>query len=141
MLERLRQSLALRLAVQYALVFALASTLLFGVLYWFLAEALDNRERAALVKQTADFADAFERGSLGTLRARYESSPDIGSFFVRLIAPGDRPVFEKWPPDWVETQVQNVPLGAFTLQREFQTVRIPQNALRDYTIATKQWPG
>jgi signal transduction histidine kinase len=139
MLERLRQSLALRLAIQYALVFALGSTLLFGVLYWFLAEALDNHERAALIKQTGDFAEAFERGSIGMLRARYESSPDIGSFFVRLVGPDERAIFEKWPPGWVETQVQSVPLGAFTLQREVQTVRIPQNALRDYTIATKQW--
>ena len=44
MLERLRQSLALHLAAQYALVFALGSGALFGVLYWTLAESLNARE-------------------------------------------------------------------------------------------------
>src|SRR5690606_9055575 len=27
----------------------------------------------------------------------------------------------------------------FTYTREIQTLRVPQNALRDYTIATRQW--
>jgi len=34
MLERLRRSLAFRLAVQYSLVFALLAGSLFAVLYW-----------------------------------------------------------------------------------------------------------
>jgi signal transduction histidine kinase len=140
MLERLRQSLALRLAIQYALGFALGSTLLFGVLYWFLAEAFDARERASLVKQTEDLAATFERGAKAALRNRVESLPDTGSFFVRLIAPDDRAEFEKWPAGWIDTQVQSIPLGDLgTLRREIKTLRIPQNALRDYTIATKQW--
>ena len=63
MLDRLRQSLALRLAIQYAFVFALGAAMLFGILYWLLARALDARERAALVRQTQEFAAAFERGS------------------------------------------------------------------------------
>jgi hypothetical protein len=68
MLERLRQSLALRLAIQYALVFALGAAVLFGVLYWLLANALDARERAALIRQTEEFAASFERGSIAALR-------------------------------------------------------------------------
>src|SRR3954470_20031891 len=141
MLERLRQSLAFRLAIQYALVFALGSAALFGALYWLLAKALDQRERAALVRQTEDFAATFERGSIAALRARVDSdaSGNSRSFFVRLIRPDNIPVYEKWPTDWVETQIQKIPLGAFTYQREIETVRIPQNALQDYTIATRQW--
>jgi hypothetical protein len=46
MFKRLRQSLALWLAVQYALVFAASATILFGVLYWVLARALEERDQA-----------------------------------------------------------------------------------------------
>lgn len=143
MFERLRQSLALRLALQYAAVFAFCSALLFGALYWLLANALDQRERAALVRQTEELAGSFERGGLAALRTRADSdsSPNSRSFFVRLIRPDGVAVYEKWPVDWVETQVQQIPLGAFTYQREIQTLRLPQNALRDYTIATQRWPN
>ena len=143
MLERLRQSLALRLAIQYALVFALGAAVLFGVLYWLLANALDARERAALIRQTEEFAASFERGAIAALRARVDndSSPHARSFFVRLIRPDNVAVYEKWPADWIETQVQQIPVGALTLAREIQTLRIPQNALHDYTIATQQWPN
>jgi signal transduction histidine kinase len=141
MLERLRQSLALRLAIQYALVFACGAAVLFGVLYWLLANALDARERAALIRQTEEFAAAFERGSIAALRARVDndSSPNARSFFLRLIRPDNGAVYEKWPADWIETQVQQISIGPLTQTREIQTLRVPQNALRDYTIATRRW--
>jgi signal transduction histidine kinase len=143
MLERLRQSLALRLAIQYALVFALGAAVLFGVLYWLLARALDGRERAALVRQTEEFAAAFERGAMVGLRTRVDndSSPQARSAFVRLIGPDNNPLYQKLPNDWVETQVQRIPIGPFAFEQPIQTIRIPQNALRDYTIATRQWPN
>src|SRR5687768_17642396 len=143
MFERLRQSLALRLAIQYALVFALGAAVLFGVLYWLLANALDARERAALIRQTEEFVASFERGGIAALRARVDndSSPHARSFFVRLIRPDNDAVYEKWPDGWIETQVQQIPVGALTVAREIQTLRIPQNALRDYTIGTQRWPN
>ena len=143
MFERLRQSLALRLAIQSALVFALGAALLFSVLYWLLANAVDARERDALTRQAESLAAAFEQGGASALIARVNgaNSPDVRPFFVRLVGPGNVPVFEKWPPDWIETEIRRVPLGGFTLTQEVQTVRIPQDALRDYTIATRQWPS
>ncbi len=142
MLERVRQSLALRLAIQYALVFAFGAALLFGVLYWLLAEAFDARERAALVRQAEEFAAAYERGGPLALRSRVEndSTPNARAFFVRLIRPDNQPAYEKWPADWIETQVRQTPLGSFTYTEQINTLRIPQNALRDYTIATRKWP-
>ncbi|WP_414662283.1 HAMP domain-containing sensor histidine kinase [Horticoccus sp. 23ND18S-11] len=141
MLRRLRQSLALRLAFQYALVFAVGAALLFGVLYWLLADALDTRERAALIRQTEEFSEAFERGNIAALRARVDnnSSPNASAFFVRLMRPDGSAVYQKWPADWIETQIQQIPVGDLTVTREIQTLRLPQNALRDYTIATRQW--
>lgn len=142
----LRQSLALRLAVQYALVFALGAAVLFSVLYWLLANALDARERAALENRAEDIAAAYERGGPAGMSARLDSdsSPDIRSYFVRLLGPGDTAVFVKVPPDWIETQVQFLPVPrAFGIMatREVRTVRIPQNADRDYAIASRELPG
>ncbi len=139
MFDRVRQSLALRLALQYALVFACSAALLFGILYWLLARALDARERAALVRQTEELSLAFERGGIAALRTRADASPNANSFFVRLIRPDGSVFFQKWPDNWIETQIQQIPFGGFTFTQEIQTLRLPQNALLDYTIATRQW--
>jgi signal transduction histidine kinase len=137
------QSLALRLAIQYALVFALGAALLFGVLYWLLAEAFDARERAGLVRQAEEFAATFERGGPLALRNQVENDSAVAAraAFVRLIRLDGQPAYEKWPADWIETQVRQTPLGAFTYTEQINTLRIPQNALRDYTIATRKFPN
>ncbi len=95
-LPRLRESLALRLAAQYALVFALSSGILFGVLYWTLAESLNARELAGLERQVRSLADAFTRGSPVDVIARVKNnpSPEMSASFVRLIAP-DSSTFSK----------------------------------------------
>ena len=142
MFERLRQSLALRLAAQYALVFALSSGVLFGVLYWTLAESLDARELAGLERQVRSLADAFTRGAPVDVIARVKNnpSPEMSASFVRLIAPDSSTFFQKLPDDWIETQIKSIPFGPFTVNQEVRTERIPQTALRDYSIATYQWP-
>ena len=141
MLERLRQSLALRLALQYAAVFALSAGVLFGFLYWTLAESLNTRELAALEKQVRTVAKAFERGIPVDVVARVKNdlSPEMSASFVRLVGPANRVFFQKLPADWIETPVPALPFGPYTLNQEVRTERIPQNALRDYSIATFQW--
>ncbi len=59
------------------------------------------------------------------------------SFFVRVLAPNNETLFVVVPPDWVQTQVQSLPLDwGITATRQIQTVRIPQNALKDYAVAS-----
>ena len=140
MLERLRHSLALRLALQYALLFALGSGFLFGVLYWTLAGSLSARELGALEKQTRALAEEFARAPGDFIsRVKNNPSPEMAAAFVRIVAPNGTVQAEKFPNDWVETQVKSIPFGPFTLNQEVPTVRIPQNALRDYSIATFRW--
>ena len=146
MLERLRQSLAFRLALQYALVFALGAAVLFGVLYWVLATALEQREQAAVEGRAADFAAACQQGGVAALSALVHSdaSPDMRSLFVRLISPANVAVFVAAPPDWIETEVRRLPVPEWAgviAEQQTQTVRVPQDALRDYTIATHALPG
>ena len=145
MLDRLRQSLALRLAVQYALVFALCAAVLFGVLYWLLARALEQRDQAAVEHRAADFAETYQLGGVAALSSLVHSdtAPDVRSLFVRLISPAGVAVFVAAPADWIETEVKRFPVPdweGLIAEQKTSTVRVPQDALRDYTIATRQLP-
>ena len=145
MFDRLRQSLALRLAWQYALMFALCVAMLFGVLYWVLARSLERRDQEAVEQRADDFAAAYQLGGPAGLSAivHSDTAPDVRTLFVRLISPANGAVFVAAPPDWIETQVEQFPVpewAGVVAERKTQTVRVPQNALRDYTIASHPLP-
>jgi len=146
MFDRLRQSLALRLAWQYALMFALCVGVLFGVLYWRLARSLEQRDQEAVEHRAEDFAAAFEVGGPACLSAllHNDTAPDVRTLFVRLISSDNTAVFVAAPPDWIETQVEHIPVpewGGIITERKTQTVRVPQNAMRDYTVASHLLPN
>jgi len=141
MLERLRQSLAFRLALLYTVVFALVAGALFAVLYWELARALETREHAAVEQLAFQLGRAYDAAGAEGLRDRLNSAatPEVRSFFVRVIGPNGETSFAYVPPDWVQTRMQSLPFPAdwgITAMRKIQTIRIPQDALRDYTIAS-----
>ncbi|PTY01207.1 ATP-binding protein [Opitutus sp. ER46] len=137
MLERLRQSLAFRLAVQYALVFAVCAAVLFGVLYWILANSLEGRERQNAAKRAETFAAAYDAGGVILLKRAIDSIRDPQPYFVRIVNPDSTYDWVGAPPSWIETQVQQVPFGPFVLNRETPTLRLPTaNVLRDYAMAT-----
>lgn len=140
MLERLRQSLALRLALQHALVFALAAAGLFGVLYWLLADSLEAREQSAVERRAEIYAAAYNLGGIPLVKRQIDSerTPEVRPYFVRIVNQDNTFVWVGAPPDWVETQVEQIPFGLFTWNVPTQTVRVPQNALRDYAIASHQ---
>jgi signal transduction histidine kinase len=145
MFDQLRQSLALRLAWQYALMFALCVAMLFGVLYWVLARSLERRDQEAVERRADDFAAAYQNGGPAELSAMVHSdtAPDVRTLFVRLISPANGAVFVAAPPDWIETQVEQFPVPEWAgviAERKTQSVRVPQNALRDYTIASHPLP-
>jgi signal transduction histidine kinase len=137
--NRLRQSLAFRLAVQNTLVFALVSALMFSVLYWLLAGAWDARERAALDRRAEDFAGSYAEGGIAGVLLRINTDPpsETRPLFVRITRPDNLPIFTKWPDDWIESQVQQLLPG---WQIKQPIVRIPQNAERDYTFVSRKLP-
>jgi signal transduction histidine kinase len=146
MLERLRQSLAFRLAAIYSLVFALGTLALFGGLYWVLARSLERRERSVVEGLAQDFAQAYVQGGVSALRVRLDDtrSPDVRTAFVRLIGPAGDIVFGNLPPEWIDPRVQErvlAPTGWGNWQvQEVHSVRIPQNALRDFAVASVALP-
>jgi signal transduction histidine kinase len=145
MLEAARQSLAVRLAALYALVFAAGASALFGVLYLVLAHSLEERDRAAVEQRAEAYAQAYEQGGAFALRARLSAdpSPDARSLFVRLLGPDGSTVFASVPSDWVDPQVERhlVPdgWGGWSAQ-EIHSVRIPRDAARDLAVASRVLP-
>jgi signal transduction histidine kinase len=142
MLEAFRQSLAIRLAAIYSLVFAAGAAALFGILYWILAHSLEERDRAGVEQRAENYAQAYEQGGAMALRARLgaDPSPDARSLFVRLLAPDGSTLFATIPSDWVESQVERrlVPdgWGGWSAQ-EIHSVRIPRDAARDFALASR----
>jgi signal transduction histidine kinase len=139
MVDRVRQSLALRLAVQSSLVFALGAAAIFGALYWVLSAALENREREGVERRAEIYAAAYDLGGAALLRRQIENarSPEDRPYFSRLIERDGTSSWVSAPRDWIETQIEQVPLGPFTWERPTQTVRVPQNALRDFAFASR----
>jgi signal transduction histidine kinase len=142
MLESARQSLAVRLAALYALVFAAGASALFGILYFVLARSLEARDRAAVEQRAESYARAYEQGGAFALRSRLSAdpSPDARSLFVRLLGPDGSTVFASVPSDWVDPQVERhlVPdgWGGWSAQ-EIHSVRIPRDAARDLAVASR----
>jgi signal transduction histidine kinase len=142
MLESFRQSLAIRLAALYALVFAAGALALFGVLYWILGRSLEARDRAAVEQRAEIYARAYEHGGAFELRERLSSdtSPEARSLFVRLLGPDGVAVFASVPSDWLEPHVETrlVPDGwGGWSAREIHSVRIPRDAARDFAVASR----
>ena len=145
MLERFRQSLALRLAAFYTLAFAAGACVLFGVLYWVLGRALESRDREAVEHRVETFARAYEGGGPAALRAvlSTDDSPDMRSLFVRVLGPDGVASFAKVPSDWVGSTSQKamVPDGwGGWRPEEQQSVRIPQDEARDFAVASRALP-
>jgi signal transduction histidine kinase len=147
MLDRVRQSLALRLGLLYALIFAAGAAVVFALLYWVLAGALESRERAAVERKAEDYAQVYEQGGLAALRARIadeSGSPELGSLFVRIIGGDGAATFYRVPTDWVQTQAQQiiVPDGWGGWQTQaVRSVRVPRNAEKDFTVANRPLEG
>lgn len=136
-LATLRRSLALRLSVWFALVFAAGGAALFGGLYWFLTRTVGERERQVLVTKLQRYAGVYERDGLpGVQRAveRDTAMPEQRSLLVQILVGGRTLTFGRVPEDWVELRTEQVPLpgGRFSLEREVQVIRVPRDAERDF---------
>lgn len=137
------RSFAGRLSLGYALMSAGLSLVLFAILYWLLAGALEGREQAFLLKKLEEYSAVYLRGGTLALKAvveRDSGSPGETSLLVRLAANGREITFARVPQDWVglrDWQVQ-LPGGLGVWQGSEQVVRIPQDAQRDLAMVTRR---
>ena len=142
MLERFHQSLAFRLAALYALLFAAGAAIVFVVLYWTLAHALEARERSAVEQRVREYSALYELGGPAAVRSRLaaeQTSPEISSLLVRIIGQGGDTVFARVPSGWIEQQAKSilVPDGWGGWEPQVvRTVRVPRDAEKDFTVGS-----
>jgi len=143
MTARLRQSLALRLAVLYGVLFAFGAAVSFVALYLFLGDALEKRDKEDVERLAQSLAGVYNTGGPLALRARLaevQSESRTGSLFIRVVERDGNTLFALVPTDWIETQVQRIEVpgqpGSWESQ-EMQTVRVPQNAEKDFMVTAR----
>ncbi|MGH8017585.1 MAG: sensor histidine kinase [Opitutaceae bacterium] len=141
------RSLAVRLGLWNFVLSIVGAIGVLGGIYWLVAHTLDTREREALELRAEQFAVAFNRGGVGAVRAlleQREESPHVRSLFVRIVGRDGTATFAKTPPEWStdDGAAVLVPDGwGFLRPERMQTVRVPRDAQRDFTIVSRTLPN
>lgn len=140
---RLQRSLAVRLSVWFATLFAVGFTAIFALLYWTLARQLETRETEALEIRLQQYANVYAEAGLQGLRMRVaqdSQEPNVRSLFIRLVGREGDAIWGKIPADWIEEEARRVAVpdgwGGWT-QRRTYSVRVPQDAARDLALASR----
>jgi signal transduction histidine kinase len=138
--NRLRRSLALRLSLWFALLFALGFTAIFVLLYWTLGRELETRDYEALQLRLQQYTDIYEANGLQGLRERVaedSQGPHVRSLFIRLVGPNGGSVWGKIPPDWIESDVQRVAVPFGWVEQRNYKLRVPRDAEQDLTVVSR----
>ncbi len=138
--DRIRRSLALRLSLWFAALFAIGFGAIFAFLYWTLGRQLEARDYEALQLRLEQYADIYEASGLQGLRERVaedSQGPHVRSLFIRLVSPGGDSVWGKIPPDWIESDVQHVAVPFGWVEQRNYRLRVPRDAEQDLTVVSR----
>jgi len=102
-LERLRRRVGFRLSLWFVFLFLLSSAALFGLTYYLLAAAIQNRERILLEARLKDAGRLYAAGGIRALNDWVQTQPPKlqKMFFVRLVSGGNSVTLLNEPEDWV----------------------------------------
>lgn len=134
----LRRNIGVRLSLWYALIFTLSGVALLTLAYYLLAAAISSKDKEVLESRLKEVATVYEAGGLNTVRNWVRNQPQgvQQTLLVRLVNVFNNVVFVSAPIDWVT--VRDVPTGWEGHHRQVSTVRIPQSAERDFTLASAE---
>jgi signal transduction histidine kinase len=138
--DRFRRSLALRLSLWFAALFAIGFSAIFALLYWTLGRQLETRDYEALQLRLQQYADIYEANGLQGLRERVaedSEGPHVRSLFIRLVGPSGGSVWGKIPPDWIESDVQRVEVPFGWVEQRNYRLRVPRDAEQDLTVVSR----
>src|SRR2546426_7029200 len=136
LLDPLRRNIGVRLSLWYALIFTLCSAAVFTLAYYLLAAAIGSKDREVLEARLKEAAAICEGGGVSGLRNWVRSQPTAvqNSMFVKLVNLFDTVVFVSAPEDWLA--FRDVAAGREGYRGKVLFLRIPQNAERDFTLAS-----
>ena len=131
-----QRSVALRLSLWHALIFAGCSMVLFALAYYPLAAAVGRKDQEVLEAKLKEYAAIYHAGGPGSLQAalqREEMSGRERTLYVRLISLWNTITILSVPQDWIT--FKEVPTGWPGQRRQQQIFRLPKDAERDLMLA------
>lgn len=145
-LNRFRRSVAARLSLWFAVLFAAGFTAIFFLLYVLLGRQLESREVESLKLRLQQYSDIYEARGLVGMRERIaedSEAPNVRSLFVRLVGPRGNAVWGKIPPDWIDQDARRVAVpdgwGGWNV-RSVYSVRVPRDQRRDLVLVSSVLP-
>jgi signal transduction histidine kinase len=145
-LDPLRRSVAVRLSIGYAALFAIGFAVIFSLLYWLLGRQLEQREHEALRARLEQYAATYAARGLGGLQERVNEdsrAPTVRSLFIRLMS-ARGVIWASVPPDWIDQDAKRVAVpdgwGGWT-EKNVITVRVPRDEQADVAVASTALPG
>jgi len=139
LVETLRRSIGVRLGLWSAIVFALGSIGMLALAYYLLAAAVGNKDREVLQARIREFAAVYSNGGLSDLRHVIQREEgDQKNLFIRVVSPWNHVAFVLVPDEWVT--FKDVPSGFDEYRHRVGVIRIPQNAEKDFVIASAILP-
>jgi len=140
-LERLRRRVGFRLSVWFGLLFTLSSVALFGLTYYLLAAAIQNRERIVLEARLEEAVNRYANGGLRALREWTQNQPPKlqKMFFVGAVSDHNIATFLNVPEDWVAFRDTATDWEEYR-QDPGELIRIPKDELEDLVLDSALLP-
>ncbi len=132
-------SVAFRMSLWYAVIFSLSTSVVIGLVYWLVTNALENKDREIILAQFSEYATIYQAGGFDSLKQRVlrDNNPsDLRSFYVFLRTPAKLSVPIMVPDEWRQFN----PPAVLQPGRQFEINPIPKNAERNLTLAKDEMP-
>jgi heavy metal sensor kinase len=130
------RTFSFQLNLWYASIFILSAGALFVLVYALMSVAIDRKEREVIEARSKEYVLAYRAGGLAALRNwanQNEGNSSQRPFLVRVIGPFRRILFQRIPPEWIETE-RLLDLGPFQIREGW--ARVPKDEERDFMIGT-----
>ena len=135
------QSFTVRLSLWYALTFTVSAALLFAILYFLLAAALDRKDHEVIETRFKICAATYEGGGLSALQQFVERSREAErsrAFFVRVASASGTALLIDVPEDWVQFDPAAIRPGGDLSHLVW--LRVPKDEESDVTVASSILP-
>lgn len=135
------RSFTVRLSLWYALIFTMSAGILFGLLYYLLAAALERKDHEVIETRLKACAAIYENGGLSALQEFVQSSAEAEktrAFYVRVASPAGNALLLNVPQDWVQFDAAALRPGGDLSHLVW--LRIPKDEESDVTVASTRLP-
>lgn len=137
LLSNFYRHISVRLSLWYSLLFAASSALLFGLVYYLFAAAVEQKEREVVEARLKEYAVIYQSGGPAVLQRWLAHDEDLQSqksFFVRLVNEGNNVILARVPEDWIS--FKDAGIGWDGYRRQVGVLRIPKDREKDFVIAS-----